>query len=83
MAQVISFTIPAVCLSLTKQKQKKKIWSHKRKKETSEPKLQKTAQFIMKPLHLGLKHSRPKIITAYQVVKVRLEWYKVDSNDKW
>ena len=45
--------------------------------------LQKTAQFIMKPLHLALKHSCPEIITAYQVVKVRLKRYKIDSNDKW
>ena len=34
-------------------------------------------------LSLALKHSCPKIITAYQVVKVRLKWYKIDSNDKW
>ena len=27
--------------------------------------------------------SCPKIITAYQVVKVRLKCYKIDSNDKW
>ena len=27
--------------------------------------------------------SCPKTITAYQVVKVRLKWYKIDSNDKW
>ena len=73
VAQVISFTILAVCLSFTKQKQTKKNLL----------KLQKTAQFIMKPLHLVLKHSCPKIITAYQVVKVRLKWYKIDSNDKW
>ena len=73
VAQVISFTILAVCLSFTKQKQTKKNLL----------KLQKTAQFIMKPLHLALKHSCPKIITAYQVVKVRLKWYKIDSNDKW
>ena len=46
-------------------------------------KLQKTAQFVMKPLHLALKHSCPKILTAYQVVKVRLKWYKIDSKDKW
>ena len=25
----------------------------------------------------------PKILTAYQVLKVRLKWYKIDSNDKW
>ena len=43
----------------------------------------KTAQFIMKPLHLALQHSSPKIITGYQVVKVRLKRYKIDSNDKW
>ena len=73
MAQVISFTIPAVCLSFTKQKQTKKNLL----------KLQKTAQFTMKRLHLALKHSCPKIITDYQVVKVRLKWYKIDSNDKW
>ena len=73
VAQVISFTILAVCLSFTKQKQTKKNLL----------KLQKTAQFIMKPLYLALKHSCPKIMTAYQVVKVRLKWYKIDSNDKW
>ena len=33
------------------------------------PVFKKTAQFIMKPLHLALMHSCPKIITAYQVVK--------------
>ena len=44
--------------------------------------LLKTPAFIMKPLHLALKHSCPKIITVYQVVKVRLKWYKIDSNDK-
>ena len=49
-AQVISFTILAVCLSFTKQKQTKKNLL----------KLQKTAQFIMKPLHLVVKHSSPK-----------------------
>ena len=38
---------------------------------------------VMKPLHLALKHSCPKIITAYQFVKVRLKWYKIDSTDKW
>ena len=37
----------------------------------------------MKPLHLALKHSCPKIITAYQVVKVRLKCDKIDSNDKF
>ena len=72
VAQVVSFTILAVCLSFTKQKQTKKNLL----------KLQKTAQLFMKPLHLALKHSCPKIITAYQVVKVRLKWYKIDSNDK-
>ena len=53
------------------------------KKKQVSPSFKKTAQFIMKPLHLALKHSCPKIITACQVVKVRLKWYKVDSNDKW
>ena len=52
------------------------------KKKPVIPSFKKTAHFIMKPLHLALKHSCPKTITA-QVVKVRLKWYNIDSNDKW
>ena len=54
--------------------------NEKKKQVSPSLKKNKTAQFIMKPLQLALKHSCPKIITAYQVVKVRIKWYKIDSN---
>ena len=50
------------------------------KKKQVSPSFKKTAQFIIKPLHLALKHSCPKIIRAYQVIKVRLKWHKIDSD---
>ena len=67
----------------TNKKESGLIKEKKKQVSPSFPKRQKTAQFIMKPLHLALKQSYPKIITAYQVVKVRLKWYKIDSNDNW
>ena len=82
VAQVISSTIPLVCLSWTKKKQtnkKESGWSHKRKKKQAQASKKGTVYLttvkkavhgfarvanFMKPLHLALMHSCPKITTV-------------------
>ena len=53
-----------------------------RKKKLSKSLLYRILSAIYDKKKKALKPSCPKIVTAYQVVKVRLKWYKIDSNDK-